>query len=68
MRTYMVYACNHSDFVHTCSVMKPGEAAVCLRVEVTAEDADAHSCLVVGLVGILLGMCFKGAQGAQCAQ
>ena len=48
--------------------MKPGEAAVCLRVEVTAEDAGAHACLVVGLVGILLGMCFKGARGAQCAQ
>ncbi len=36
--------------------MKPGEAAVCLRVEVTAEDADAHTGLVVGLVGILLGI------------
>jgi hypothetical protein len=52
----MVYECNHSAFVHTCSVMKPGEAAFCLRVEVTVEDADAHADLVVGLVGILLGI------------
>ncbi len=56
MHTYMVYECNHSAFVHTCSVMKPGEAVVCLCIKVTAEDADAHTGLVVGLVGILLGI------------
>ncbi len=36
--------------------MKPGEAAVLLRVEVAAEDAHAHTGLVVSLVGILLGI------------
>ena len=36
--------------------MKPGEAAVRLRVQVAAEDAHAHAGLVVGLVGILFGI------------
>ncbi len=36
--------------------MKPGEAAVPLRVEVAAEDAHAHAGLVVGLVGMPLGI------------
>ncbi len=36
--------------------MKPGEAAVRLRVEVTVGGGHAHACLVVGLVGIILGI------------
>ncbi len=42
--------------MNTGFVMKPGEAAVCLRVEVAAEDAHAHAGLVVNLVDILLGV------------
>ena len=35
--------------------MQPGEAAVCLRVQVAPEDAQAHGGMIVGLVGIRVG-------------
>ncbi len=45
--------------------MQPGQAAIRLRVdsEVTLEDAEAHSGLIVGLVCILLGVLVPGLGG-----
>ena len=49
--------------MYTCSVVQPGQAAIRLRVEVTLEDAEAHSGLIVGLVCILLGVLVPGLGG-----
>ncbi len=49
--------------MYTCSVVQPAQAAIRLRVEVTLEDAEAHSGLIVGLVCILLGVLMPGLGG-----
>ncbi len=62
------------DFVHFLNAtgkfyevaairLRVEEAAIRLRVEVTLEDAEAHSGLIVGLVCILLGVLVPGLGG-----
>jgi hypothetical protein len=46
-------------------VTKREVAAIRLRVEVTLEDAEAHSGLIVGLVCILLGVLVPGLGGVK---
>jgi hypothetical protein len=43
--------------------VQPGESTISLRVQVALEDAEAHSGLIVGLVGIHLGLLVSGHRG-----
>ena len=47
-------------YVCTCFVVKPRETMIRLRVQVAPEDAEAHSGLIVCLVGIQFGVLVPG--------